>query len=115
MHTKMRRLNEVQSRLALYNDFILKGQDSVERMEKINELILIISIDSYRRCRPYSSDSDSDGIPDGWEYCYATYGMADITTQDRWASNPINAWDVNYDGDSDGWYNRTSFDTPGTL
>ena len=41
-----------------------------------------------------------------------TYGMAGLSTQDHWASNPVNPWDVDYDGDNDGWYNRTAFDTP---
>ena len=106
----------IQSRQALYNDFVTKGQSSLDRMNKINEL----DSDNFNRtligvADPTNSDSDGDGIPDGWEYCYATFGMDDITTQNRWASNPINPWDVNYDGDHDGWYNRTSFDTPAPL
>ena len=38
--------------------------------------------------------------------------MPGLGTQNHWASNPVNPWDVDYDGDSDGWYNRTAFDTP---
>ena len=61
---------------------------------------------------PTHPDSDSDGIPDGWEYCYALYGMDNPSTANHWAANPLNPWDVNYDGDSDGWYGRTAFDIP---
>ena len=63
---------------------------------------------------PTSTDSDGDSIPDGWEYCYAIYGMPDVTTQNHWAANPINPHDVNYDGDSDGWYDRKPSDVPAT-
>ena len=38
--------------------------------------------------------------------------MPDVSTQDHWAANPINPHDVNYDGDSDGWYDRKSVDIP---
>ena len=61
---------------------------------------------------PNHDDSDSDGIEDGWEYCYAVYGMPDETTENHWSSNPLNPFDVNYDGDHDGWYGRTIADTP---
>ena len=103
----------LQAQQALYQDFVKKGQESVERMEKINEL----ESENFNRslrgvADPTHPDSDSDGIPDGWEYCYATYGMPDVSTQNHWAANPLNPWDVDYDGDSDGWYDRTSFDIP---
>ena len=58
---------------------------------------------------PTNSDSDLDGIDDGWEFCYAVYGLPDPTTQNHWSTNPVNPFDVNYDPDSDGWYGRTSF------
>ena len=61
---------------------------------------------------PTNSDSDQDGIDDGWEFCYAVYGLPDPTTQNHWSTNPVNPFDVNYDPDSDGWYGRTSFDIP---
>ena len=103
----------LEARTALYNDFISKSQDSADRMLKIN------SYDSNNFNRtlvgiadPTSSDSDGDSIPDGWEYCYAIYGMPDVSTQDHWAANPVNPHDVNYDGDSDGWYDRSAFDIP---
>ena len=38
--------------------------------------------------------------------------MDNPTTENHWAANPLNPWDVNYDGDSDGWYDRTAFDLP---
>ena len=103
----------LQAQQALYQDFIKKGVESEERMEKINEL----ESENFNRslrgvADPTHPDSDSDGIPDGWEYCYATYGMDDVTTENHWAANPLNPWDVNYDGDHDGWYDRTSFDIP---
>jgi len=102
-----------QAQLALYNDFVRKGTDSLNRMTKINEF----DSENFNRSLrgvsdPTHTDSDSDGIPDGWEYCYAIFGMDDATTLTHWAANPINPWDVDYDGDHDGWYDRTSFDIP---
>ncbi|MDP6235394.1 MAG: hypothetical protein QF364_06090, partial [Candidatus Poseidoniaceae archaeon] len=106
-------LSFFQAQQALYNDFASKDQASSDRMDMIN------SFDSENFNRtllgvadPTNSDSDSDGIPDGWEYCYALYGMDDPTTINHWASNPLNPWDINYDGDHDGWYDRTVFDKP---
>ena len=103
----------VQAKDAIYDDFVEKSQDSADRMEKINEF----NFDNFNRtligvADPTSDDSDGDGITDGWEYCYALYGMEDTTTINHWASNPINPWDVDYDGDQDGWYGRTAFDIP---
>ena len=105
--------NFFQARAGIYNDFISKGQDSFDRMQRINAY----DSENFNRtligvADPTSDDSDGDTIPDGWEYCYAIYGMPDPTTQNHWASNPINPFDVNYDGDSDGWYDRNAFDLP---
>jgi hypothetical protein len=61
---------------------------------------------------PTHADSDSDGIPDGWEYCFAIYGMPDASTLNHWSTNPLNPFDTNYDGDHDGWYERTIADLP---
>jgi hypothetical protein len=102
-----------EARNGVYNDFVNKGSKSADRMDKINQL----DPDNFNRtligvADPTSSDSDGDSIPDGWEYCYAIYGMPDVTTENHWAANPINPFDVNYDGDHDGWYDRTSFDVP---
>ena len=104
-----------QAQLALYNDFVQKGTSSMDRMMKINEF----DSENFNRslrgvADPTHTDSDNDGIPDGWEYCYAIFGMDDTTTVNHWAANPINPWDVGYDGDSDGWYDRDPFDTPAT-
>ena len=102
-----------EAREGVYNDFVNKDQQSADRMNKINEL----DSENFNRtligvADPTSSDSDGDSIPDGWEYCYAIYGMPDVTTETHWAANPVNPFDVNYDGDHDGWYDRTSFDVP---
>ncbi|MEK9698290.1 MAG: hypothetical protein VW270_21150, partial [Candidatus Poseidoniales archaeon] len=105
----------LQSQLALYQDFVAKGPDSLERMEKINSLDPGNFNRSLRGVAdPTHPDSDSDGIPDGWEYCYAMFGMNDTTTINHWSSNPLNPFDINYDGDHDGWYGRTTFDQPAT-
>ena len=101
--------NYFQAQNGVYTDFIEKDQESFNRMQKINEQ----DPDNFNRtligvADPTSTDSDGDTIPDGWEYCYAIYGMPDITTEDRWAANPLNPFDVSYDGDHDGWYDRNS-------
>ena len=106
-------MNVLQARQALIDDFMAKGPDSVSRMNTINSF----NENNFNRTLvgvsdPTHPDSDSDGIPDGWEYCYALYGMDNPTTINHWASNPLNPWDIHYDGDSDGWYDRTDFDTP---
>ena len=103
----------VQAKDALYDDFIEKSPESAARMTKINQN----NFDNFNRtligvADPTSADSDGDGIPDGWEFCYAVYGMEDPSTINHWASNPINPWDVAYDGDRDGWYDRSAFDIP---
>ena len=59
---------------------------------------------------PSNSDSDSDGLPDGWEFCYSIYGEWLPVNDYRWSLNPLNPLDVNYDPDADGWYDRTQFD-----
>ncbi|MBF15108.1 MAG: hypothetical protein CMA97_06310 [Euryarchaeota archaeon] len=103
----------LQARQALIDDFKAKGSDSVSRMNTINSY----NENNFNRTLvgvsdPTHPDSDSDGIPDGWEYCYALYGMDNPSTVNHWAANPLNPWDVDYDGDSDGWYGRTAFDLP---
>lgn len=107
--------NLVQAQQALYQDFVKKGTDSQDRMNEINTY----DEDNFNRSLrgvtdPTHPDSDSDGIPDGWEYCYAIFGMDDSTTINHWAANPLNPFDVNYDGDRDGWYDRSEFDFPAT-
>ena len=51
-------------------------------------------------------------MPDGWEYCYSTYGEFLPINSYRWSMNPINPLDANYDPDSDGWYDRNWDDVP---
>ena len=109
-------LSSFFARAALYDDFIAKGPESANRMTAINGL----DPNNFNRtllgvADPTHPDSDSDGLPDGWEYCYARYDMPDPSTALRWAANPLNPFDVDHDGDSDGWYDRTSFDTPAPL
>ncbi len=104
------------ARAALYEDFVAKGQSSFDRMLAINSL----DPNNFNRtllgvADPTHDDSDSDGIPDGWEFCYARYDMPHPSTLLRWSSNPLNPFDIDHDGDGDGWYDRTSFDTPAEL
>tara|TARA_B110000444_G_scaffold40011_1_gene35807 strand:+ start:5594 stop:11314 length:5721 start_codon:yes stop_codon:yes gene_type:complete len=63
---------------------------------------------------PTDSDSDRDGMPDGWEYCFSVYGEYLPINDYRWSMNPINPLDVNYDPDADGWYDRQWLDDPAT-
>ncbi len=105
----------LEARRAIFNTFRNKDSLSILRMDLINE----IDSDNFNRTLfgisdPTNSDSDLDGIDDGWEFCYAVYGLPDQTTQNHWSTNPVNPFDVDYDGDSDGWYGRTSFDIPAT-
>ena len=104
---------EVEARRAIYNNFRSKDAVSTARMDMIN----LEDPNTFNRTLfgitdPTNTDSDQDGIDDGWEYCYAVYGMPDPTSQNHWATNPVNPFDINYDPDSDGWYGRTSFDIP---
>ena len=52
----------------------------VQIKDMINSLTQKISTEPFLALYSTNSDSDSDGIPDGWEYCYALYGMDDPTT-----------------------------------
>ncbi|MDP6870321.1 MAG: hypothetical protein QGI21_06080 [Candidatus Poseidoniaceae archaeon] len=104
-----------EARREIFNNFQGKDALSTARMTKINSE----DANNFNRTLfgisdPTHPDSDLDGIEDGWEFCYAVYGMPDPTTQNHWATNPVNPYDVDYDPDSDGWYNRTSFDNPAT-
>jgi hypothetical protein len=63
---------------------------------------------------PTHPDSDQDGLPDGWEYCYSHYQQVLPLNYWRWSTNPVNPLDVDYDPDEDGWYDRQTQDRPAT-
>ena len=105
--------SEIEARREIYNNFRGKNAVSISRMDMIN------TGDWNRFNRtlfgisdPTFADSDLDGLSDGWEFCYATYGMPDPSTLNHWSTNPVNPYDVGYDPDGDGWYGRTAFDIP---
>ena len=110
-------MTQAQALNALYTTFSLKGlpgnATSVARMALINGLDpnafnrTLIGISD-----PTWPDSDLDGMPDGWEFCYSVFNLPDPSTILHWSSNPVSPLDVDYDGDSDGWYDRTGGDVP---
>ncbi len=106
-------LSEVAAKAQLYISFKSLHAESADKVDIIDGKIqgtfnrTLLGITD-----PNHADSDADGIPDGWEYCFAVYGMPDPTTVNHWSSNPLNPFDVNYDGDHDGWYDRSIADTP---
>ena len=97
----------------LYSLFATKSTDSSERVGLINAIdsnnfnISLAGVSD-----PSDSDSDRDGMPDGWEYCYSIYGQWLPINEYRWSLNPVNPLDVNYDPDADGWYDRSILDNP---
>ncbi len=99
----------------LYVTFTSKSLLSSEKSGLINEInpdnfnISLAGISD-----PTDSDSDRDGMPDGWEYCYSVYGEFLPVNDYRWSMNPINPLDINYDPDADGWYDRQFNDQPAT-
>jgi hypothetical protein len=99
----------------LYASFTTKSLLSSEKSGLINE----INPDNFNLSLagisdPTDSDSDRDGMPDGWEYCYSVYGELLPVNDYRWSMNPINPLDINYDPDADGWYDRQFSDQPAT-
>ena len=97
----------------LYYLFTTKSLVSSERAGLINE----VDSDNFNFSLsgvsdPTHSDSDSDGLPDGWEFCFSIYGEWLPVNEYRWSLNPLNPLDIDYDPDADGWYDRTIFDTP---
>ena len=119
-------LDESGAQAYLYELFESKLHDGTNtselRLSKINS----IDTNNFNRSLlgisdPTHGDSDSDGLPDGWEYCYSSFSNGTLnamnddgyyTVEDRWATNPVNPLDVGYDADNDGWYDRTAIDTP---
>ena len=99
----------------LYVTFSTKSISSFEKTGLINQInpdnfnISLAGISD-----PTDSDSDRDGMPDGWEYCFSIYGQYLPVNDYRWSMNPINPLDVNYDPDEDGWYDRQWEDVPAT-
>ncbi len=97
----------------LYSTFSSKSLASSEKLGLINQMnynnfnVSLAGISD-----PNDSDSDRDGMPDGWEYCYSIYGEFLPLNAYRWSTNPINPLDVNYDPDADGWYDREINDIP---
>ena len=104
--------NPIQAQQALYQDFIKKGQSSVDRMDMINS----VESENFNRslrgvADPTHPDSDSDGFPMAGSI--ATPSTVWTTRRPSITGPPtFEPWDVDYDGDRDGWYDRTSFDIP---
>jgi hypothetical protein len=97
----------------LYLQFSMKSLSSSEKMGLINAF----DPDNFNKTLsgisdPTDGDSDRDGMPDGWEYCYSLYAEVLPINSFRWSLNPINPLDVNYDPDADGWLDRLIGDNP---
>ena len=97
----------------LYVQFSTKSLVSSERAGLINQ----IDPDTFNYSiagvsDPTDEDSDRDGMPDGWEFCYSIYGEFLPVNSYRWSMNPINPLDTEYDPDADGWYDRSWTDIP---
>ena len=97
----------------LYLQFSTKSLSSSEKMGLINAF----DPDNFNKTLtgisdPTDGDSDRDGMPDGWEYCYSLYAEVLPVNSFRWSLNPVNPLDVNYDPDADGWFDRLIGDTP---
>nr|ADD93048.1 hypothetical protein [uncultured archaeon MedDCM-OCT-S05-C10] len=102
-------MTEGQATQALYTAFVSKDIKSSERVQRINTAyadnfnLSLLGISD-----PTHPDSDGDGLPDGWEFCYALYRNTMPANDYRWTTNPVNPLDVDYDADEDGWFDRDS-------
>ena len=119
-------LTSQQALGALYDMFSQKLHDGENLTEQRLSMINAVNAENFNQTLlgisdPTHPDSDSDGIPDGWEYCFTSYIKDPITVsrdgsvftvQSRWGLNPLNPLDVDYDIDNDGWMDRGIIDTP---
>ncbi len=106
-------LTWLQARQVIVNIFASKDVTSAERLNRINTAWSDnFNISLFGISDPTHPDSDLDGIPDGWEFCYGTYDIVMPVDEYRWTSNPVNPLDAHYDPDEDGWFDRTSGDMP---
>ncbi|DAC48723.1 MAG TPA: hypothetical protein D7H87_07615, partial [Candidatus Poseidoniales archaeon] len=97
----------------IYTIFSTKSLSSSDKVGLINQH----DYDNFNKSLigisdPTDSDSDRDGMPDGWEYCYSIYSEILPVNSMRWSLNPLNPLDVNYDPDADGWLDRQVLDSP---
>ena len=97
----------------IYTIFSTKSVGSSDKVGLINQH----NYDNFNKSLsgisdPTDSDSDRDGMPDGWEYCYSIYSETLPVNSMRWSLNPLNPLDVNYDPDADGWLDRQVLDSP---
>lgn len=104
-------ISEQAAQYQLYQMFSSKSPSSSEKVGLINGF----DPDNFNKTLsgisdPTDSDSDRDGMPDGWEYCYSTFMEVQPVNSFRWSLNPVNPLDAHYDPDSDGWYDRTIVD-----
>ena len=106
-------MNYVAAFGQLYDIFKSKSIESSDRIGLINA----VNSDNFNFSLagisdPTDEDSDSDNMPDGWEFCYSIYGEFLPVNNYRWSLNPVNPLDINYDPDSDGWFDRQISDVP---
>ena len=97
----------------LYELFSTKSLDSSDKVGLINQY----DPDNFNKSLsgisdPTDEDSDRDGMPDGWEFCYSVYQEVLPVNSFRWSLNPVNPLDTDYDPDADGWFDRTISDSP---
>ena len=57
---------------------------------------------------PLNADSDSDGMPDGWEIWFARWNVL----HDDWTLNPMDSSDRWEDADDDGMANWEEYNSP---
>ena len=105
-------MSQNDARGVLYDLFVAKDVMSSERMTRINRSLCRQLEFEFGHLDPTHPDSDGDSMPDGWEFCYSIFTETLPVNSWRWSLNPVNPLDVDYDPDSDGWFDRTSGDMP---